>query len=30
MWEFQTKKVGSPSTPTPAELADLVAYLNAL
>ncbi|MDX2223024.1 MAG: cytochrome c peroxidase [Rhodospirillaceae bacterium] len=30
MWEFQTKKAGTPSTPTPAQLSDLVAYLKAL
>lgn len=30
MWEFQTKKAGTPSSPTPAQLADLVAYLKAL
>ena len=30
MWEFQTKKAGEPSTPTAAELSDLVAYLSAL
>ncbi len=30
MWEFQSKKAGAPSTPTSAELADILAYLDAL
>lgn len=30
MWEFQTKRAGTPSTPTASERADLVAYLSAL
>jgi cytochrome c peroxidase len=30
MWEFNGRKVGQPSTPTDAQLKDLVAYLNAL
>jgi cytochrome c peroxidase len=30
MWEAQAKKAGKPSSPTPALVNDLVAYLNAL
>jgi cytochrome c peroxidase len=30
MWEFQSRKAGNPSSPTDAELADIVAYLSVL
>jgi cytochrome c peroxidase len=30
MWEFHHAKIGKPSSPTAAELADLLAYLEAL